>query len=75
MNQVLTLALFVLFFIAFSIGLGVVKNRKFGTDDDVEVNGNDDDDDVSSRGPLLLLGSILLASLRRVSLSSSSDLP
>ena len=73
MNQVLTLALFVLFFIAFSVGLGVVKNRKFGTDDDVEVNGNDDDDDVSSRGPLL--GSILLASLRRVSLSSSSDLP
>ena len=74
MNQVLTLALFVLFFIAFSVGLGVVKNRKFGTDDDVEVNGNDDDD-VSSRGPILLLGSILLASLRRVSLNSSSDLP
>ena len=53
-----------------------MKNVNFGTDDVVEVNANEDDVVVSScdSRPLALLGSILLASLRLVSLSSASDL-
>ena len=71
------LALFILFLFVVTVGLGVVKNDSFGTDDDVvEVNSNEDDVVVSScdSRPLVLLGSILLASRRLVSLSSSSDL-
>ena len=76
-ESVLSLALFILFLFVVTVGLGVVKNDSFGTDDDVvEVNSNEDDVVVSScdSRPPALLGSILLASLRLVSLSSASDL-
>ena len=68
--------IFNLLLVVVTVGLGVVKNVNFGTDDVVEVNANEDDVVVSScdSRSLALLGSILLASLRLVSLSSSSDL-
>ena len=75
-ESVLSLALFILFLVVVTVGLGVVKNVNFGTDDVVEVNANEGDVVVSScdSRPPALLGSILLASLRLVSLSSASDL-
>ena len=73
----MSLALFILFSVGVTVGLGVVKNVNFGTDDDddVEVNANEGVvvSSCDSRPPALL-GSILLASLRLVSLSSASDL-
>mgnify|MGYP006975729300 FL=1 len=75
-ESVLSLALFILFLVVVTVGLGVVKNVNFGTDDVVEVNANEGDVVVSScdSRPPAVLGSIGLASLSLVSLSSASDL-